>query len=208
MTGEQIRDLTTSLLDGEELGQTAFLNLVNVVKNNRERIRPWRYLLTEDSSETASAGDTYETEKDLPSLFRRTLPRNTMVLKRGDTVLEYSQIPFSQKIQYRESCQRFYIDYKNSKFYLCGEIDGAYTIHLFYIAKSADIKWATEWIFPEEFHPMLAFDVAVLHKGGIDYDLINERMARILGFTAESLTRSMIFWDDELQRAELEGQAN
>ena len=55
---------------------------------------------------------------------------------------------------------------------------------------------------------MLAFDVAVLHKGGIDYDLINERMARILGFTAESLTRSMIFWDDELQRAELEGQAN
>jgi len=208
MTGKEIRDLTTSLLDGEELGQTAFLNLANVVKNNRERIRPWRYLVTEDSSKTASAGDTYETEKDLPSSFRRALARDTMILKRGDTVLEYKQIPFNQKIRYREANQRFYIDHKKSKFYLCGTIDGKYTIHLFFIAKSSDIAWDTEWDFPEEFHSLLAFDVAVLHKGGIDYDLINERMARILGFTAESLGRSMLFWDDELQRAELEGQAN
>jgi len=208
MTGTTLKQLTTDLLGGAELGDTLFYQLLNIAKNNREGLRPWIILRAEDSEETASSGDTFETMKDLPSDFRRTLTRDTMVLRAGESILRYTQIPFSSRQIDRKRNQVFYIDLANSQYALCGSVSKTHVIYLYYIKKSTDIEEATEWVFPSEYHPILAFDVAVMHKGGIDFDDINARMAQYNGLDARMIERMMIKWDNEMQLAEQQGVEN
>jgi len=209
MTRVQLLELTTDLLGGREMGTSKFTRLLNIVKNKREATRPWVYLEAEDSSNTASTSDTFLTAKTLPTRFLRTVTDDKMVLRSGDNVLEYKQLPFKSRQVEKDTNNRFYIDLKNNQFFLTGIVDQSYTIYFYYIQGSEDFDDdADEWVFPARFHELLAYDVAVLEKGGIDYDDINARMAQFNGITAKELEQEMIKWDNELRLAEQEGVEN
>ncbi len=203
MTGQQLKDLTTELLGGRELGDTLFLQLLNMAKGIIEGERDWRYLLTEDSANSAAAGDTYLTMKTIPSRFLFPVSRDPVVLRNGTSVVTYQTIGFTKRHDNQLTPGLVYFDYKNSQFALCGGVSQAYTIYLYYIAESADLTLTTSWTFPTFAHPLLAYYVAALHKGGIDYDDVNRLMAPENRSIVDTIRRRLVQWDDKLKRLEL-----
>src|SRR3990167_6999908 len=89
MTASQLYDKTTEIMDDEKISESLFLTLLSLAKNSRENERPWQFLKKEDSSQSASAGDTYLTMKTLVSDFAHALH-----LYVGTSFLEYEEIPF------------------------------------------------------------------------------------------------------------------
>lgn len=197
--GATILALLTDLLDGRVMGDDKFYRLVNQAKNNREAKRPWRILIKCDSTKTSLTSDNYLTAKALPTDFRKTLKTNTLKLSAtGGVVYNLVEVPFEQRLEYQNSWGYFYIDYAGGNFYICGTPPTALTCNLFYISKSADITSTTSWVFPDEYAPILAFDVAMMQKGGIDYDDINARMVTNHGQSAADMASDMDFWDASL----------
>ena len=106
----------------------------------------------------------------------------------------------SQKFTYKDAGSKFYCDYSQSKFYLCGTITQSYTIHQFYIKKSTLVSAASSniWTFPTEFHKLLALKIAIYWKG-IDYDMINNQNLQVLNAQYQMLYDQLTRWDSDLQ---------
>jgi len=206
MTRDEMKTFTTSVLGGEELGDTLFDTLLNSVRSNRENERPWRKLVKEDSSKTATSSNVFTTAHSLPSDFRRALPRRAVVLVSttdSNDFLEYEEVLFENRFQRQNSSGFFFIDHANNNLHLAGTLDKSYVIHLFYIYNPGDITNSNAWPFPSEFHPILPYDIAAVHKGGIDYDDTNARMAPEDRAAARAIHNAMIKWDTELMLTSL-----
>lgn len=212
MTTAELKTFTEQLLDGVTLDPTLFYNLANTAKDIRESKRAWMKLRAEDSSKTVTSANTYTTMKDLPEDFLRTYSpkrrdgqRSAVVLKNGNSLKYVQEIGFDRRVEYSDVNGHFYIDHANDQFAFTGSYDKTYTVYLNYIKKSTAFSESntTGWDFPSQFHPLLAFDIAVLHKGGIDYDAIAERMAQFHGITIQALEQSMNLWDANLQKSAL-----
>ncbi len=80
MTKAQLYTFVTSLLDGNPIDTTLFDTLLNIAQMRRENERPWMILRAEDTSQTVSSGNTFETQKDLPTDFRKWYTRFPIVL--------------------------------------------------------------------------------------------------------------------------------
>lgn len=207
MTGDELYTFTCNiLLGGIQMNVVAFYQLLNMVKNTLEGERPWLRLKTEDATQSWATADTFQTgAKTLPADFRQVWPAKgnlssmKLVDASGNLGVDCSEIFMEQKFEYKDSAGFFYIDHANGQFYLTGQADKAYTIHLFYKKKSPDIAAGTSWIFPSEYHIGLAEIVASMHKAGIDYDDINSRMAAQNSADYARVRASMIAWDTELQ---------
>lgn len=202
-----MKTFTENILDGVIIGETFFDNLLAAAKSRREAMRPWQQLVTEDGSNTAGAGTTFETNFSLPTTFRipyGNLRRAPMVLvetSNADNYLEYQQSAFQQRRINKNKARMFVIDMVNSRFHLLGPALGAtYTIYLYFIADSAAIADSADWVFPSRFHPLLCFDVAAMFRGGVDYDDINARLSEDNRAEARALWTAMVFWDDDLAR--------
>lgn len=204
MTGQEIKELTTEILRGFEMDDTTFYTILNLWKNHIEAMRPWRKLITEDSSKTWSPSDTYATTKALPTGFVMAAPRRPMtLLSSGGSSMQLEQAPLIDRIMKKDNNGLFVVDMKNLTFSILGTVDQTYTVHLFHTVYSDDITASTEWDFPARYHPLLAFGVSAIQKGGIDYDDVFARMAPENRGLAELLMQDMENWDDALQRAEL-----
>jgi len=198
----------TEELTGETIDSTLFFQLLNIARVKREMLRPWQVLIKEDATKTTASGDTFETSKALPTDFSRIMPwtktRPQMVLVSGDDELDYRQIAFGLRFMKRNVAGFFVIDLQNDLFFLTGSQSTAYTIHLFYLFNQADITTSSQnWLFPDEFHPLLPFDVARTYKGGIDYDDINARMVRQHNVDIEDIESAMNLWDSQLSLSSL-----
>ncbi len=197
MTGAELKTAAEEIY-GDIINETFFYQILNSAYHRRHRSRAWYFLLKVDQSTSAAVSDTYLTMKTLPTDFMR---EKKVVLVNGSGLNRevYFPIPFEQRISYKDASRRYYIDFLNSKFALTGNVDEAKTINLFYYHKPADIATGTSPIWPSDFHLLLAFDVAAIMKGGIDYDDQNARMAPENRAAAKVIDDSMIAWDQDLQ---------
>lgn len=203
MTGSEIKDLNTGIRSGREMDDTIFYVLLNLAKASFERRRPWRKLVKKDTSNSSSASTTYATAFPMPSGFIMTLPRRTLKLVSGIQYLELEEVLYERWDEYKNTPGYFTIDHMNSQYYISTTVPSAYTHNFFFISTSADLDAAGTWVFPAEFHPALAFDVAAMDELGIDYDDINARQGNANALRAELIARSAIKWDDTLVRGAL-----
>jgi len=57
------------------------------------------------------------------------------------------------------------------------------------------------WAFPSEYSKILALDVAVMWRLGVDYDQVNARNADANAGLAEAIYNEMTRWDSRLQNS-------
>jgi hypothetical protein len=203
MTGKELKEFAESLRNGETIEETLFYQLANLVKTKIEGMRNWKVLESEDTSKTASSGDTFLTTKDLPTDF---VSMTELFTARTDGSGEsyYHPIPFKKRHSYQSVSNKYYIDYKNKKFALCGTISDTRTIHQIYKCKTGDIDESTGWEFPGDFHPIIGFIVVAIIRSGVDYDTYNIAMAINNNDEAKEILDMMITWDAELAEREMD----
>lgn len=191
MTGDELHTMANTLVD-DTIPETVFYQLLNAAKNKRERARNWQFLKKVDTSKTANSGDTYTSYKSLPSDFRLDLE-----LFRGTT--RYAPIPVERSVIYKDSPLKYYVDYANSRFALCGVGGQDETITLVYIYGTDDIASGTSPVWPADFHPILAYDVAAQYQAAMDADETSARMSAANRALAAELEKAMILWDFNLK---------
>lgn len=186
MTGSELKEFTESVLDGLELDETFYYQLLNIAKTKLEGMRVWQYLKKVNSSNSASSSAI-------------TLPTDcaedykVMV----GTSQEYFPVPFEEQFKYRNSANRYYIDWANGQYYLLGTIRPG-TIYFFYKRFTDDITSNTSPVFPARYHALLAFYVAGYYQSGVDSDDIFARMSPENKMAAMELQRAMMAWDTSL----------
>lgn len=193
MTGETIKTMAETILDGDTIDETFFYQVVNAMKNKIEDERPWMFLRALDSSQTATTGNNSSTSRALPTSWR-----NTYKLFVGEDQ-QYFQLPFDQQHLYRNHGRYFVVDVANSTYYLLGNVGKADTIYHYYIKTTDDIASATSPVWPSRFHPILAYEVAGYIQLGQDADDIFARMSPENKAQAMMLLDSMRAWDFQLQ---------
>jgi hypothetical protein len=220
MTGEELQQITSVLLDGRDMGASKYAQLLRTAKRVREGARPWMALRTVDTSKTWGPGDTYETLKDLPADFRKPYnvlkprdlegsQRTPIILISGDSVVYTYPTIFGAHLAHKDINNLHYFDYANRKFGITGRMDRSYTVHLHYLKTTTDPASdggdldAWTWDLSPDDGIILAYDIAIAQKGGIDYDEINARMVQYHGVDVRQLFSNMVKWDDELQRSAL-----
>lgn len=207
MTGQELYEATTSLLNGYAMDETQFYLFLNVARVYRELVRPWKRLEKLDQSQIASA-------VNLPTLVNqnpKTLPADFHYLKEDGFLTlynnnqqwqQYYEIPQNLAVQYLQVNNRFYIDHANMQYYLCGIVDQPYNILMYYQADYGDITATTTWVnINSRYHMILAFDVASMYRLGVSYDDVNARNAENNNRQAELLFDAMKKWDDNLARS-------
>lgn len=206
MTGQAIKDLNTEIRGGREMDDTIFYTLLNLAKSTFERMRAWRKLVNQASSNISTPATTYATQFSLPTNFIMTLPRRTMKLvsvANPTSWKDLTEVPFERWDEKKTSPDYFSIDHLNEKYYIGGTVSENYTHRFSYIGTSPTLDADGEWIFPDEYHPALAFEVAAMDELGMDYDDINARQGNANILRGQIIMRSAIKWDDALQRSAL-----
>lgn len=180
--------MAETILD-DSVDETLFYQLLNVAKNNVEDARPWMFLRTLDSSKTAVAN----TPIALPTSWRRTYKLSVGY----DDI--YTQVPFDEQHLYRNSSNRYVVDVASSTYTLLGTIGRTDTVYNYYIKSTADIAAGTSPVWPDRFHPILAYEVAGYVMMGVDADDTFARMSPENKVASQALKNSMEAWDSQLQ---------
>lgn len=107
-------------------------------------------------------------------------------------------MPFEDQHAYQDVSHRYYIDYGNSQYYLTGTPKSG-TVYFYYLRYTPDIESTTSPVFPDRFHPLLAFQVAGYYQNGVDSDDMFARMSPENKAQAVLLQKSMEAWDMNLQ---------
>lgn len=219
MNGQQIYDLTTKLLGNIEMDLDLFCALLNTAKTIREGSRDWANLKRKDTSITISPGDTIDTAKSTPAAFIRPIKgtdkTKAVVLldSNGNKASTLDEIPYERQYDYKNIPGYFFVDYgdANRPIYVTGQVSSSMTAALFYIAKTRDIVVADigdsstwEWeLFNSRYAALLAYDVAIQHKGNIDWDEINARMVQFTTRTVDQFEFAMIMEDERIKLSTL-----
>lgn len=198
------------LLDGFQMDTTLFNTFLNVAQMRRENQRPWVILRKEDTSNTVSPNNTYETAKTLPTDFRRWYSRHPIILtdSNGNVQQKVAEVQLNDKNSYKGFLEKFYCDYGASQFFICGAPSQTFTARLYYLRKAPRVSLAasSEWIFPTEYHEILGYDIAVYWKLGVDYDIINNTQGNNNAAIANTIFEAMSEWDSELANSALQGR--
>jgi hypothetical protein len=210
MTKAQLYTLTTNLLGGYQIDADLFTVLLNMKKGQREMSRDWVVLRSHDASISFSASDTYLSTKALPARFLRLYEPyagangrqpGVFIVDNAGTKHPLVPVKFADRATVADVEGFFYLDMKNRTIGRTGALAG--TLHLYFLEATEDLDEDTEWSFPDYAHPLLAYDVAVEHKGGIDWDTINANQVPFNVATVRSLESSLAMWDARLQQQEL-----
>lgn len=187
MTGSELKELSENILDGLTIDTDFYYQLLNIAKTKLEEQRLWQYLKKLNSSNTASS-----TAVTLPSDFAEEY--KIMV----GSNFEYTPVSFEEQQSFRNSSGHYYIDWSALTLNLLGATIPAQTLYIFYKRFTPDIAAATSPVFPERFHPILAYYVAAYYQAGVDSDDIFSRMAPENRLAALELERSMKQWDNSI----------
>lgn len=209
MTGTEIQELNTEVRGGREMDSVTFFTLANLAKAVWEGKRAWRQLITRSTANSSTASHTYATEYTMPSDFLMMSKRNPLTLVNGNAKMEYMEIPLEDFDNRRDEAGLFAIDLANSKYYLSGIVPSGTWTHKFnYAKRSPAIAAGTTWVFPSDYHPYIAFEVAVMDQLGIDYDDTNARQGAPNASRADMLLQAAVRWDDALWRTAMTGIQN
>lgn len=211
MNGADLYTLNTKLLGGRSIDQDMFYQLVNMQKNLREMSRDWMKLRTEDTTIIFSSSDTYTSTKPLPTRFLRTYSfydqygnlAGPFIINSNGSKIPLKPIKFEQRYDYKDTPGYYYIDVKNSTIGRTGSTVG--TLHLFFLQGTPDIDADSPWGLPpaDSYGALLAYDVAVEQKGGIDWDTVNANQVPFNQRKINQLEANLATWDARLQQAEL-----
>ena len=157
-TWTELQDFFHGLID-DSLDEDLELALANSAKDEIENEADWEALKDVDETQSSSSSDTYNTgPKTLPATYLHTI-----ALYVGGDRQPYLQIPFEKREQFQNSAKRWYLNLKNSRYYIAATgVSG--THHHFFIARSADIDAAstTLWAFPTRYNKLIGYRMAKL----------------------------------------------
>ena len=196
MTGTQIIEQFETIID-DTLDQTQELIILNMAKSQIEGGRDWNFLRAYDGSITANASDTYLTAHTLPTGFLS--PRKLYL---NGELTPYMLIPFEERDRYKDIYKRWYIDWINQQFFLCGKVGQATAIHLFFQKYTDDVTLTTSPQWPTIFHPLIAFKMAEIFMSGMEADEVNRAMAPANRLIQKELLNQMILWDAKMKTME------
>lgn len=186
----------------DSLDATLEGQLLNQVKNTLEAQYLWVILRTSKESNIAQVGDTYLTMHALPADFAMPNKKGVFV---GDDMTPYAQISFEDRIRFQSITHRYYLDYANNNYALCGVANPGGIIHFYYNKFSPDLNADTDtWIFPSRFHAILPYLMAKKFFAVDQGDKSRAYDDRWDIFSVEMM-ESMVQWNARLQ---LEGNAN
>lgn len=209
MTGAEIYTLATGLNSGLAVDEDLFYIILNMMRARREDSRDWMVLRSFDSSKSFAASDTYLSTKSLPDRFIRAYAPykdgaqpGVFIVDSAGSRHELNPIAFAERFNVKDTDGYYYIDHKNNAIGRTGTLAG--TLHLYYLQGNVDIVAAGTWTgFPTFAGPLLAYDVIVEQKGGIDWDTINANQVPFNASTVRKLEGELNMWDARLQQAEL-----
>lgn len=197
MTGQDIIDRFQDIVDDAVESDEQALFLLNVAKDAIETEHDWYFLRSIDTSTAVVAGDNYLSMKTLPTDFLFPI---AFYLQNDISPLII--IGLQQRDRYKDIYKRYYIDYKNRQFALCGNNSGPRGIIIHYGAQSPAIALDTAPTWPTAFHPYLAFKMAEMWGSGEDADEINFKMSRENLRQGNELLKAMKLWDARLKLIE------
>jgi hypothetical protein len=216
-TRTALYNFVNSLLFNANMDSTLFDHFLDDAQAYFEEVREWRVLRAVDASLSVGPGNSFTTPFTIAPTngdFRSWANENAIVLTQsGGTnnipfiVLE--EVPYEMRYVYQNVMGKFYCDYANGNFYICGTIPGSYTIQQFYLKQMAAISYNTAsggtvsypntWGFPARFHSIIGYAIALKYKG-VDYDIINLQNASNMEKEMGKVWEAMTYWDDKVQR--------
>lgn len=209
-TGQQMYDLLSQILGGEQIDETYAIALFNLARYDLESRKLWRCLIAFDNSQTALAGLNPLTAYNLPSptvpslatpYFMQPLLEGGIVLQNAtntNQTLGLKEISREYQLG-AQGANAFWVDYVNRKFYILGKLSFSAVINLYYIADYGDISLTTGWVgFPPRYANALVFQAAARYRLGTDYDDIAARNGEENYKAAEDIYRALVRWDANL----------
>lgn len=191
LVGSEIIEFFETIVE-DSLDETAAYILMNNAKNKVEGEREWEILKKFDSSQSASSA-----AKNLPDDFDRPIDGIIYV-----NAQPYIQVPFEQQRLMQNSALRWYLDMRQSKYYLLGSnLSG--TIYFPYIYQTDDIAEGTSPVWPAKYHPLIAFEMAELFFA-IDQGERPLAWDDKWAVQHQLLKNSMLTWDVKLQKRSIE----
>lgn len=203
MTGRTLATQFQNIID-DEYDITHTYQLMTQAKNKIELMYKPLILQNVDTSQVANAGDTYLSLKTLPADYRSTV--SMMV-----GFYMYLQLPFAQRIAFRLMPRRFYVDMRNKKFGLTGQLGASATISHCYVTTSPDFTEANEdtdgiCLWPDELQPLLPYEMARIIRADIDPDDVARGAAQADEAEYQKFLDAFIHWDADLKLQAIGGQ--
>lgn len=203
MTPQELKTQFEGLVQ-DSYDVTHVYQLFTQAKNLIESTLKLLILQDSDSSQTHNSGDTYLTMKPLPATCRQ-------VLKVFVGTTEYFPCQFQNRIRYRNASRRYYIDWKNNQFAICGTGGSSQTITLVFLTSTVDISESNETdpdviVWPSEWHPLIPYEAAKIYQSNIDADSIAFRMSAAQEREYNRLRAGLLSWDTDLKLAAMNGQ--
>jgi hypothetical protein len=210
MTGPELATFAEEVNGGASIGDTLLFQLLNLSKAIVEQRRPWILLRSTDSSVTVGANNTWQTPIDLSGIarFSRFYGDTPIHLFDGrNGIQRFRQVPFNMRLAYKDAPGMFAYDESTKTLHLNGTIQFAGTLYIDHLKDSPELTNddSSTWTFPMWAHPLLGFMAVGMHKGGIDYDDINARIAPDNRAQAEQIIRVLEQWDAEKQLSAQQG---
>lgn len=208
MTKSELYTFVGQLLNDINIDTTLFDSLLDNAQMEIEGRRPWVILRASDSTQSASAGNSASSAKTLAADFREWYEEAPIqLLDVNNNVMDLREVPLSQVNRYRNSGERFAVDYKNFLFYILGNLSQAYTIVQNYIKVGTLVSAAdgNSWEFPVRYHKILGLMIAEKWKNGIDYDVFSNAQANQQAAQALAIYNEMTRWDSRLQNGMTRG---
>lgn len=197
MTPDEVTELFRTMVD-DSPDEDEIDVLMDVAYTKRNDARFWTFLLKLDNSITHTTSDSWQTEKTLPTDFDEPYK-----VFGGAADNEYDPIPFEEILRHISAQNKYSIDYLNSKMRFTGPAGSAKTVYLWYKLlptsliglSEAQKALASTIVWPKKFCPIIAFDMASMHMGGIDADDVTRQQVPFLNVAHRELYMSMISWD-------------
>lgn len=196
MTGSEILETFHTIVD-DEIDETQELIILNMAKNQIEGGRDWNFMRAFDNSSSATPSDDYLTAHTLPTRF--LAPRKLYL---NGELSPYMLIPFEERDRYKDIYKRYYIDWINQQFFLCGKVGQTTAINFFYQRYTPDVTLVTSPVWPSIFHALIPFKMAEIYMSGMDSDDINRSMAPANRLIQKELLNQMILWDAKMKTME------
>lgn len=188
MTGQDIIDAVEEILNDSQ-DPNFWLFYINAGKQNLETERDWNFNRALDTSQSTQAGDNYLSMKTLPADFLET---RKLYLQNDLTPMVL--IPYDQRDRFKDIYKRYYIDYINKQFAVCGAGNGTRTLNHFYARFTPDITLLTTPVWPVGHH-YLVFKTVEAFMSGSDGDEVNARMGPQNLRLAMEARKALIMWD-------------
>ncbi len=158
MTKKEMLTMFEALID-DTLDSVLEEQLLNEAKDSLEAEYSWAILKQVDATQSAAVGDTYLSMHTLPTRFAAPSQKGIYV---GNDQIPYSQIPFEDRLRFRDITHRYYIDLANNQYALTGVANPGGMIQFFYQQYSGSLDADGDtWLFPTRFHPILPYRMAI-----------------------------------------------